>query len=135
MAQEHCCDFVLWISLLNQGADDYLDGKLLPNTNEVARESIKDVDLEIPYNGLFREILSYLIPVCYETSDSRVQKRIGKLMSAIENIRYNMGKGTCSKREMNRRKNSDLTNLLTELGLSLAKQQICNLFLFRRFPA
>lgn len=37
-----------------------------------------------------------------------------------------------SKREMDLRKTTDLTNVLAEL-LSLAEQQICNLSLFRRF--
>ena len=42
-------------------------------------------------------------------------------MSTIQNIRYNMEKGMYSKREMNLRKNSDLTIFLTELGLSLVQ--------------
>lgn len=37
-----------------------------------------------------------------------------------------------SKREMDLRKTTDLTNVLAKL-LSLAEQQICNLSLFRRF--
>lgn len=43
-----------------------------------------------------------------------------------------MEKGMLSKREMDLRKTTDLTNVLAEL-LSLAEQQICNLSLFRRF--
>lgn len=74
----------------------YVKGELHPN--EVARELIKDVDLEISYISLFRKILSCLIPPCYETSDPRVQKKIVKLMSAMRDLRYNMDKGMHSKR-------------------------------------
>lgn len=52
----------------------------------VARKLLEHVDLKMPYDPLLRMILSWLIPPCYETSDSRMQKKIVMLMSAMRDL-------------------------------------------------
>lgn len=99
-----------------QALKGYLNGKLPPK--EVARKFIEGFDLEIPYNRHFREILTYLIPSCYETSDSRAHRKIVKLMVAMRNLRYSMVTGMHSKHEMDLRKETDLKTVLCELGRS-----------------
>ncbi len=66
----------------------YLKGGHPPKV--VARKLLEHVDLKMPYDPLLRMILSCLIPLCYETSDSRTQKKIVMLMSAMRDLRYNI---------------------------------------------
>lgn len=112
-----------------QAIKGYLKGGHHPK--EVARKLLEHVNLKIPYDPLLRMILSCLIPPCYETSDSRTQKKIVILMSAMRDLRYNMDEGMHSKREMDLRNNTDLTYVLAELDLVLSELHSGSLFPFK----
>lgn len=112
-----------------QAIKGYLKGGHHPK--EVARKLLEHVYLTMPYDPLLRMILSYLIPPCYEISDSRTRTKIVILMSAMRDLRYNMDEGIHSKREMDLRGNTDLTYVLTELDMVLLEQHTGSLFPFK----
>lgn len=62
-----------------------------------------------------------------------MQQKIVKLTSAIRNLWYNMNEGMHSKHEINLREDTDLTDVLAKLGVSLVKRQTGTLSLFRCF--
>ena len=103
---------------------DYLHGRL--SLQKAASQFVKNFDLDLGFNRFFQSHLNRLADIACEAPGSRGQIKLVKLLVAIRNIRYHQKKGRFSKREMDLRNETDLSEVLFEFGSSLAEDQDCN---------
>lgn len=101
---------------------DYLHGKLSPK--ETASDYVKGSDLEPVSNPSFHGHLEHLAAIAYDVSNLRGQIKVIKLLVAIRDLRYHLKKGWHSKREMDLRKQTDLSLVHSEFAEAIEDGQV-----------
>ncbi len=97
---------------------DYLLGQL--SLQKAASEFVKNVNLDIGFNPY------ELAAIAFQAPDPPGQMKIVKLLVAIRNLRYHRKTGRRSKREMDLRNETDLSQVLYEFNTDLADDHDSN---------